>query len=781
MSTTTLGTPLAEEAIRDINFFNGRLLTGSDLQREQAARQLADRRVGAALGAGVAYGLEVRAVTGGAPGRVQVQSGLGVAASGLVLHLATSPEVHLVAPPAQTTASVRAGFGPCGTLQGGTYVAGSGLFVLTLAPVTLAEGKAPVLAMEAVNTRCSTDAHVEAVQFRLLRVNDEALAPTADPTAVSLMRSRLARNCLLAQARAEAHAQPGTRPLPAGVLPGLAVPDLHRCELPLALLYMQGNAIIFVDRWAVRRRLAPEAASSAWAPWLGGRVEALAEAQLLQFQEHIVDTPNVLDTAATATLRWLPPAGFLPARLNGTQWRRFLADRAPAEEVTLAASDAPGVLAGALRGSAIDLQAPAASGRLRVYRVRGPGPGAGGELMFVRDARNVHHAQQVWVDGRAAGLPGAEDVQAALATLRAGSCLQVVLRPDMDCASVLAQLPVGRDVTVCFEPGEYRSDGPLKVGGLGRLQVQGHGALLRNTKGECALYLTRCAAVQVHQLQVEGSRGRQGQGAEGLNGALTVVDTPDVQLCQVLAISAPGEGSGEGLRASALRLEVQDQALGELPPPRFQVSDCELRVATGQLGLLVLNGDHVTIQRNRVRALDSKKALQRGIVVAGRQAGHVQIEGNHVSEAVQGIAVGVSEHAPREAEALKAGWVAVMHNRVEVRVPGEAQGNRFGISIGNAQSVQVQANHTKLTGDNPQDLPLDGLRLHGLYGPHIVVRDNLFEALHHGIAFNTTQSLDKGLWAFQCNVGRSLRGQLLNGVPPVSDNLFVVQHNREAA
>ena len=31
----TLGTPLLDDAIRNINFFNGRLLTGRDLQREQ--------------------------------------------------------------------------------------------------------------------------------------------------------------------------------------------------------------------------------------------------------------------------------------------------------------------------------------------------------------------------------------------------------------------------------------------------------------------------------------------------------------------------------------------------------------------------------------------------------------------------------------------------------------------------------------------------------------------------------------------------------------------------
>ena len=45
--------------IRSVNFFNGRLLTGEDLSREQDANELARLRLGRAVGSGVAYGLEV--------------------------------------------------------------------------------------------------------------------------------------------------------------------------------------------------------------------------------------------------------------------------------------------------------------------------------------------------------------------------------------------------------------------------------------------------------------------------------------------------------------------------------------------------------------------------------------------------------------------------------------------------------------------------------------------------------------------------------------------------
>ena len=51
--------PLKDGGIRSVNFFNGRMLTGKDLSREQTARREADSRLGLAIGDGVAFGLEV--------------------------------------------------------------------------------------------------------------------------------------------------------------------------------------------------------------------------------------------------------------------------------------------------------------------------------------------------------------------------------------------------------------------------------------------------------------------------------------------------------------------------------------------------------------------------------------------------------------------------------------------------------------------------------------------------------------------------------------------------
>ena len=766
MSTTTLGTPLADEAIRDINFFNGRLLTGGDLQREQQARRLADRRVGAASGPGIAWGLEVERAAGSAPGRVTVRAGLGVSTSGEVLHLATDPVLHLVAPPAQASTSVVSGFGPCGNLPGASFLAGGGVFMLTLAPITLAEGKAPVLALDAVNTRCATDAYVQALQFRLLRINGFGLVGT-DATAVARLRNDLAYAFFAAAAQAGAHAAPGSA-LAVDLLAKTLADGLSACDVPLAVLALQDEAVLFIDTWAVRRRIAAGPASKPWAVWLGERAWALGEAQMAQFQAHVDDTPAVLAGAAAASLNWLPPAGFLP---GNAAWRNFLGERAPAQEVPLAASDVPAVLASAMRADAVDLRLAAAGPAYRVHRIGG----GAGPLLFSRDGRNLLHAEQAWLDSARAGLPGIHDVQAAIDTLRAGTCLHRVLRPDMDLQAVTQALPAERDVTLCFEPGVYTLKSALQLRRLGSVQVHGAGARLVNEEGECALLIDGCAAARVQGLSFEGKRVGPGKGAfgVGLLGALTVLDTPEASVQDVQATCAAGATLG----AAALVLAVRTASLGTVAPARWRVADCKFAVGQGQQGLLCVNADLLHVQRNHIAAANAKGNLQRGIVVAGRQAGTVHIEGNVVRDVVRGIAVGVSEVADQDAQPLRADRVQVDRNRVEVQLQGVTGGGRYGIFIGNAGSVLATGNHITVRGGDVLKLEPHAMRLAGSFGPQIVVRDNFFEDPFKGIVFQPLRPPLFFVWAFQCNVALRAASVVLE-VPDALKGLVVDEHNK---
>ena len=144
--------PLTDGAIRTVNFFNGRLLSAKDLTREQTARREADARLGRAIGDGVAYGLEVARDAGldtAAAPVLRVKAGLAVNRAGRTLRLAADVSVAL-------TRRFGAGesgcvFANCTPLVGGTYIAGAGVYLLTIAPAQTSEGRAATNGLDPTN------------------------------------------------------------------------------------------------------------------------------------------------------------------------------------------------------------------------------------------------------------------------------------------------------------------------------------------------------------------------------------------------------------------------------------------------------------------------------------------------------------------------------------------------------------------------------------------------------------------------------------------------------
>src|SRR5262245_14197399 len=530
------GDVLLEQGIRAVNFFNGRLLTGSDMGREQAARREADARLGQSIGAGIVQGLEVERDGPPELRRVRIRKGLAVSRAGQTLCLGAD-QVLALAPEADgTPPATTGGFGPCGVLTGGAYVAGNGLYLLALAPATVSEGKAPVLALDPGNVRCHTDAIVEAVQLRLLRI-DEALlgdkgahANASGDMAVSMLRSDVAAACFSHGALAELRRRPG-RPAAPALLDDMRARGLTDCDVPLAVVYLTlSGGLVFVDRWSVRRRVAAPAATADWRAWVGGEPDALADARLAQFQEQLAELPASALPALVAAdwLAWLPPAGFLDAEgPRQVDWQRFLGSRRPARSVPLAPGDLPGVLAQALHHDPVTLLPAAPTPRFRVYRVANGGP-----WLFVRDAPNVRHAEEVWLDGQRARLPGVDDVQAAIDALHARTCAQVSVWPGADVQARVDAVPAGSDLQLCFESGTYTLARPLRLRRLGRVAIHGGsgGALLHCETAECALLVEQCTSLSVSAVQLRSGRAGSGKGEldAGILGTLTALDTPEV-------------------------------------------------------------------------------------------------------------------------------------------------------------------------------------------------------------------------------------------------------------
>jgi hypothetical protein len=322
MKSTELLKPILDGGVRSVNFFNGRLLTGEDLTREQAASREWLGRLGRLLGAGVASGLTVSRA---APGKVALVVSPGIAVNGLgrTLQLTETFEVALEPSDDDSAAAAAAApalgsFGDCEPPETGIYRAGDGIYLLTIAPASGIEGSVPTNGLGNLTPSCATRFLVDAVKLRVISLTN--LFSPEEHSDHDRLRNLIAWKCF-GPGAASLVTDP-SQPASTRLLDALGK-KLPACDVPLAVFRWTANGgVIFLDHWSVRRRLAGPPDELVWSPVLGERRRAEAEALMLQFQDQIDEmaeaTPELVE--AKKYFRYLPPAGVLP--LSGTPGHR---------------------------------------------------------------------------------------------------------------------------------------------------------------------------------------------------------------------------------------------------------------------------------------------------------------------------------------------------------------------------------------------------------------------------------------------------------------------------
>jgi hypothetical protein len=335
---------ITEGGIPWINFFNGRLLSGEDLSKEQNSNLEGRRRLGRAVGEGIAYGLEV-SIPEGVNTRetpyVIVKAGLAINRQGQTLSLASETNVKLTRPVnADTSSPADVTFDDCQPLQPGVYVAEAGVYLLTIAPARKNEGRAAVSGLDNIIARCNTHHAVEGTQFRLIQLglNTEELD---DP---DHLRNRVAYQCFGIDDSGPALSFP-IDPLDQSsprqtLLDGLRPRLLTDCDVALAIInWTSAEGIKFVDMWSVRRRVFASSAEGQWDAVLGERRRSEGEAMFLQFQEHIKSLTVEPNAKLVATTRFdrLPSFGIIPVATEnsprGFDYRYFFKDQTYREPV----------------------------------------------------------------------------------------------------------------------------------------------------------------------------------------------------------------------------------------------------------------------------------------------------------------------------------------------------------------------------------------------------------------------------------------------------------------
>lgn len=313
---------ILDDALSYTAFFNGRLLSGEDLARDQRANHEASRRTGQAIGQGIAFGLEVFETPGlSTPTNpaVSVTAGVAISRNGHVLALRTAADIRLVRGAGAAAASAPGSFSVCGDPVPGVYVAGEGVYVLVMCPASAPSGRAPLSGLGNVAAACNVQSIVRGVQFRLVQ---PALSPVLLQDDARL-RNRMAAAALGVTERAAAEIDPlGVRTPVYGLVDTLrAAGALSDCDVPLALVHWTaGRGVGFVDIWSVRRRVTRLGADARWAPLWSDRSLSESESLFLQFQEQIDDISASRDDAGTIVAAdrfdYLPPMGFLPLQIG---------------------------------------------------------------------------------------------------------------------------------------------------------------------------------------------------------------------------------------------------------------------------------------------------------------------------------------------------------------------------------------------------------------------------------------------------------------------------------
>lgn len=314
-----LQTAVQGSELRSVNFFNGRLLTGDDLSREQDAQRATRLALGRAIGTGVACGLEVSVADNSRPAAptVLVEAGLATNHLGQTLSLPCRTEVSLGTPPASGGTGGGLRFTDCDPPSSSLAAVGEGVFVLVVSPVRTSEGLAKASGLAADDATCAAALSVESVQFRLLRLGFDQATLSSD----ALARSRVAAN-LLGFGGAQRLRAPAA---PDEALGPTKLDDqghLEAADVPLAaLLWKAGSGVQWVDLWSVRRGMSARA-TTARTPWLfdpaaRARSEAIALQFAEQLKELIAASALPASLVATQNFAWLPSAALLPDGSSG--------------------------------------------------------------------------------------------------------------------------------------------------------------------------------------------------------------------------------------------------------------------------------------------------------------------------------------------------------------------------------------------------------------------------------------------------------------------------------
>ncbi len=230
-------------------------------------------------------------------------------------------------------------------------------------------------------------------------------------------------------------------------------------------------------------------------------------------------------------------------------------------------------------------------------------------------------AEDVSFNNSVCQLNNARTVQQALDLLcrRNGTDCSLLLGPGDDLTAALATLANQPDAKICLRVGTYQLRSPLRIENKGHITLNGSGAGTRIlVSSEAGLLFVNCQSVTIRDCAIETDLAGKIQGMPDLNGALTLLNCPTVQI-EAVSLRCAGAANPD-FSCITIRNSTPN-AVGSA-----RIRHCNLTVGHRQIGMLLVNVARSYIEDNMIRVgsqppianllthVDYRAALRRQII-----------------------------------------------------------------------------------------------------------------------------------------------------------------------
>ena len=174
-------------------------------------------------------------------------------------------------------------------------------------------------------------------------------------------------------------------------------------------------------------------------------------------------------------------------------------------------------------------------------------------------------------------------------------------------------------------------------------------------------------------------------------------------------------------------------------------------------------------------AEEQPSVASQGIVIAGAVATDVRVVDNTVHGALQGVHVGVSHREPKRGAPDVAGRVQIAGNTINLLLPPIEIRERYGIFVGNCNSLRVEDNTLTVTRSQlTADLYIEGIRVYGHLGRMAIIRENHLAGVTTGVRVTplNAASNQRQQWLVSTNMAEQARNAVIANSRVRQENNF---------